>query len=46
MVAVRVLGMDANYTKSGGGPWWEFDVVTGEKLLDISFDPAEEMMAQ
>lgn len=41
IVSVRVLGMDANYTKAGGGPWWEFDVVTGEKLLDISFDPAE-----
>lgn len=46
MIAVRVLGMDANYTKAGGGPWWEFDVVTGQKLLDVSFDPAEEMMAQ
>lgn len=40
MVAVRVLGMDDNSTKAGGVPWWEFDVVTGEKLLDISFDPA------
>lgn len=41
VVSVWVSGIEADYTKACGGPWWEFDVVTGEKLLDINFDPKE-----
>jgi hypothetical protein len=30
-----------DYTKAGGGMWCEFNAATGERLLDINFDPTE-----